>query len=217
MKKACIFDLDGTLMNTLPTVSHYANTALTMHGFSPFEPERYCYFVGNGAKVLVERMLSAQDALTQENFQKVYADYNRMYDAAPNEGSAPYQGIPELIAALKEKGILTAVLSNKPDFAAGEVVKQFFGVGSFDVVHGGREGIPLKPSPVPVKAILEELGVKAEDCLYIGDTGVDMQTGRGAGITTVGVLWGFRTKEELQENHADHIISSPDELLLLLG
>lgn len=216
MKKACVFDLDGTLMNTISTVAGYANRALEMHGFAPYPERKYCYFVGNGAKVLVERMLAGQDALTEENYRKVYADYNRMYDAAPNEGSAPYPGIPELIAALKEREILTAVLSNKPDFAAREVVKTFFAPGSFEVVHGGREGVPLKPSAVPVLSVLEELGVTPEECLYIGDTGVDMQTGRGAGIFTVGVLWGFRTEAELKENRADRIIATPAELLSLL-
>jgi len=214
MKKLCMFDLDGTLMNTLGTIAGYANRALTENGLSAFPEDDYKYFVGNGAKVLIERALAAQNALEAHAYQKVFAKYNELYDGAPYEGSAPYAGIPELLAALSAHGIKTAVLSNKPDFATRAVVKHFFPDHTFFAVHGGREGVALKPSPEGALLILEELGgIAPEDVLYIGDTAVDMETGRAAGFKTVGVLWGFRGREELEKADAAHIVDVPQEIL----
>ena len=212
MIKACIFDLDGTLTNTLPTISYYANGALVKNGFSPFEEERYKYFIGNGAKTLVERMLSAQGAMSEENLARVFDDYNRAYNAAPLDKTEVYDGIYPLLRTLKEKGIKTAVLSNKPDFATRSVVSHFF-PDLFDTAHGGRDGMPLKPSPEGALLILEELGISdPAEVLYVGDTSVDMDTGKSAGFFTVGVLWGFRTEEELREHGADAIVSHPSQI-----
>ncbi len=215
MIRACIFDLDGTLMNTIGTITHYLNAALGAHGFAPFGEERVKYFVGNGARLLVERALTAHGALTEENFAAVFATYNELYNAAPNEGSAPYDGVLALLEGLAERGVRVGVLSNKPDFATRAVVASFFG-DRVAAAHGGREGIPLKPAPDGVFEILRELEAAAADCLYIGDTAVDMETGRAAGIPTVGVLWGFRTREELETADATHIIAHPAELLDLI-
>ena len=213
MIKACIFDLDGTLTNTLPTISYYANGALVKNGFEPFEEERYKYFVGNGAKTLIERTLSAQGALSEESFSRVFLDYNRAYDNAPLEKTAVYDGVYALLCALRERGMKTAVLSNKPDFATRSVVAHFF-EGSFDAAHGARDGVALKPSPEGALLLLEELGIReASEVLYVGDTSVDMDTGKSAGFFTVGVLWGFRTEEELRAHGADAIVSHPLEIL----
>lgn len=213
MKRACIFDLDGTLTNTLPTISYYANSALTANGFRPFDEERYKYFVGNGAAALVERILTAQGAMSEESFARVFGDYNRAYDAAPLEKTAVYDGILPLLDALKEKGIKTAVLSNKPDFATRSVVSHFFW-GYFDVAHGAREGIALKPSAEGALALMRELGIEdPASVVYVGDTSVDMDTARAAGFFAVGVLWGFRTEEELRAHGADAIVSYPLEIL----
>ncbi len=216
MKKLCMFDLDGTLMNTLGTIAGYANQALAERGLRTFPEEDYKYFVGNGARVLIERALTAQGAMNDENFKDVFSRYNELYDGAPYEKSAPYAGIPSLLASLSAQGILTAVLSNKPDFATCAVVKHFFPTHDFSAAHGGREGVALKPSAEGALLILKELGgIAPADVLYIGDTAVDMDTGHAAGFETVGVLWGFRTEEELREHGADHIVRDPKEILTL--
>ena len=213
MIKACIFDLDGTLTNTLPTISHYANGALEKNGFLPYGEESYKYFIGNGAKTLVERMLTAQEAMNEENFTRVFGDYNRAYNEAPLYKTEVYEGIYDLLRELRERGIRTAVLSNKPDFATVAVVKHFFS-DLFDVAHGAREGIALKPSSEGALLLMGELGLSdPSEILYVGDTWVDMDTGKGAGFYTVGVLWGFRTEEELREHRADAIVSHPLEII----
>ncbi len=212
MIKACIFDLDGTLTNTLPTISHYANAALEKNGFLPYDEERYKYFVGNGAKNLVARMLTEQGAMSEESFARVFGDYNATYDAAPLYKTEVYDGIYELLRELRTRGIQTAVLSNKPDFATVSVVKHFFG-DLFDIAHGAREGIALKPSPDGALSLMRELGLSSPaEILYVGDTSVDMDTGKSAGFYTVGVKWGFRTEEELRRHGADAIVSHPAEI-----
>ena len=218
MKKLCMFDLDGTLMNTIGTISTYMNRTLSEFSLQTFSEDAYKYFVGNGAKILTERALKAQNAMNDETMAKVFARYNEIYDAAPYEGSAPYDGIPALLKALAEKGVMTAVLSNKPDFATRAVVSGFFPDHPFSAVHGGREGIPLKPSPEGALLILEELGgILPDEVLYIGDTAVDIELGIRAGFETVGVLWGFRTEEELRAAGAAHIVRDPAEILAFLG
>ena len=203
MKKLFIFDLDGTLMNTLHTISGYANRALAEAGLQTFPEERYKYFVGEGARVLIERTLVAQNAYDEALHAKVFGRYNELYDGAPYENSAPYEGIPQMLDALAEKGIATRA-----------VVSHFFPHHSFAAVHGAREGVALKPAPDGVRLILEELGgIDPSEALYLGDTATDMKTGKAAGIETVGVTWGFRDAEELRAHHADRIISHPSEIL----
>lgn len=216
-KKAFIFDLDGTLANTLPSISYYGNRALELCGFSPIEMEKYRYMVGNGAKTLVKRMLHENGDDSEESLQKVLPLYNESYDKNPLYLTAPYEGTPELLRALKEKGVKLAVLSNKPHSTSVQVVELLFGKGVFDLIYGQREGVPLKPDPAPLRAVMAELAVTPGECVYAGDTATDMQTGKGAGAFTVGVLWGFRDEAELRENHADAIVSAPKELLDFLA
>lgn len=212
MKKLCIFDLDGTLLDTLPTISYYCNLSLREFGLPEIEEEKYKYLAGNGAKVLIERMLDEVGADREEYFDKVYKFYNREYDKNVSHLTKPFDGVPEMLAGLKTLGIDTAVISNKPDFAAVNVVKLFLGE-LVDIAHGGREGIPLKPAPDGVFEIMEEAGVTADECIYVGDTGTDMETGKNSGIFSIGVLWGFRKEDELLENGADIIVSHPLEIL----
>ncbi len=213
MIKACLFDLDGTLLDTISTISYYGNLALEKFGIESIETDEYKYFVGNGAKLLVERMLNFRNAYTEEMFDKVFEYYNEQYNADVKRYTAPYDGIEDLISELKSQGILTAVISNKPDYAACEAVKMFFKDGSFDIVHGQREGIKIKPDPEGAVDILETLDVKPEETVYVGDTWIDMQTGKSLGAHTVGVLWGFRKYDELNTHGADIIISEPKEIL----
>lgn len=212
MIKAVVYDLDGTLLDTISTIANNANAALTHFGLPTFTNDEYKYFVGNGAKNLVLRMLEAGGASKDKYFDPVFTLYNEMYDSAPTADTKPYEGIVELAGELKAMGIKQAVLSNKPDFATKSAVRGFFG-DIFDKVYGARAGVKLKPEPDALYALLDELKISASECLYVGDTGVDMQTGKRAGAYTVGVLWGFRTRAELVENGADKIVSHPCEIL----
>lgn len=218
MKKYCIFDLDGTLLNTVHTIATYSNQALTAFGFRALSEDVYKQIVGNGAETQVRRMLARQEIpATDADFAHVLSHYLRLYHAAPNDGTSPYPGIPELLAALRKRGVACGVISNKPDFATQEVVRTYFGEDTFAIVRGAREGVPLKPAPDGVLAMLEEWQADPSEVLYIGDTGTDMDTGAGAGLETVGVLWGFRGADELRAHDAGTLIERPEELLGLLG
>lgn len=212
MVRACIFDLDGTLLNTLTTIAYYGNKSLNAVGLPSVPEERYRYLVGNGAKVLVERMLCEVGA-DKDLFEDVYRDYTEAYERKPLYLTTPYDGIVDLLAGLKSRGVLTAVLSNKPHVPTCAIAEALFKPQTFARVYGQREGVPIKPDPTALLGILDELGVLPEECLYIGDTATDMKTGRVAGIKTVGVLWGFRDREELLEHGADILLEHPMQLL----
>lgn len=213
MIKLCIFDLDGTVLDTVHTIAYYGNFALQKHGIEPIEDKEYNYFAGNGAVNLIKRALRFRNCLTDEIFEKVFSDYNAAYNANTSYLTAPFDGIKETLDAIKSLGIKMAILSNKPHFATCGVITELFGEGYFDVVYGQRENVPIKPDPTAVLGIMAEMGATAEQCLYIGDTGTDMKTGKNAGLCTVGVTWGFRGKDELLENGADIIIEKPCQLL----
>lgn len=213
---ACLFDLDGTLLNTLTTIAYYGNISLKKFGLAAIADDEYRYLVGDGAKLLVERMLRYDNAYTSEMYGKVYKYYNEQYNADVKRYTAPYDGIAEMLTELKKRGIKRGVISNKPDFAARGAVSEFLGHELIDVCHGQIEGIKIKPDPSGALAVLSEMGVQPSECMYIGDTGVDMQTGKNLGAYTVGVLWGFRDLNELKENGADTIVSAPHEILNLL-
>lgn len=213
MIKLCIFDLDGTVLDTVHTIAYYGNLALSKNGIEPIDDGEYNYFAGNGAVNLVKRMLRFRDALTDAVFEQVFADYNAAYNADTTYLTAPFDGITETLNAIKARGIKIAILSNKPHFATCGVITSLFGERYFDCVYGQREGVPIKPDPTAVYQVIEEMNVKPEDCLYIGDTGTDMETGKNAKLRTVGVLWGFRDKEELLQNGTDFIIEKPCQLL----
>ena len=213
MIKLCIFDLDGTVLDTVHTIAYYGNYALSKNGIEPIDDEEYKYFAGNGAVNLIKRALRFRNVLTEETFQKVFPVYNTAYNADTSYLTAPFDGIRETLDAIKAQGIRMAILSNKPHFATVGVITSLFGEGYFDLVYGQREDVPIKPDPTAVYQIMDELNVKPEECLYIGDTGTDMKTGKNAGLYTVGVLWGFRGKEELLNNGADIIIEKPCQLL----
>ena len=212
MIKACIFDLDGTVANTINSISYFANNALTNAGFPAIDTEKYKILVGNGAKVLVERMLDTVGA-DPEYYDAVAHEYNSKYDADFLYLTEPYEGIVDMMLKLGEMGIKVAILSNKPHETTIKIADALFPEGSVDICYGARKGIPLKPDPQGVYEILDKLGIKKEECLYIGDTGTDMKTGKSAGLYTIGVLWGFRGKEELENNGSDAIVSHPSEII----
>ena len=213
MKKAVIFDLDGTLADTIASITYCGNLALSRFGLPSFGEEDYKHFVGDGAAMLIRRALLAAGDERLEHFDEVYETYLEIFAKDCMYQVKPYEGICALLEELKRLSVRIAVLSNKPDRDSLRVVEALFGKGYFDFVQGQREDIPRKSDPAGVYRIMEAFGLPAGDFLYVGDSGVDMKTGRAAGIFTVGVLWGFRDRKELVENGADAVISKPLELL----
>lgn len=214
--KAIIFDLDGTLLDTLETISYYANQALEKFSIAPYEKDAYRYMIGNGAKTLIRRMLAGRNCETEEMFEKVYPTYISAYNSDTLFKTEIYPGICDLLKNLREKGLQMAVLSNKPHEATVPIIKNFFGEETFAVMRGAMEGVPIKPDPTAALDIAVGMGVKPEECLYVGDTAVDMETGKRAGFYTIGVLWGFRDEKELSESGADFIAEKPTEILTVL-
>lgn len=216
MRKAVIFDLDGTLSDSIASIKFCGDKALGAFGFGPFTEQQYKYFVGDGAANLVRRALTAGGDVDLVHFQEAYALYREIFRENCMYQVKPYQGIPELIEGLKERGVKIAVLSNKPHAETVNVIEALFGKGCFDSIQGQRENVAIKPSPEGVFQILGEFRLAAEDVLYLGDTATDMRTGKSAGAFTVGALWGFRDRAELEEGGADKIIEHPLQVLELL-
>ncbi len=217
MIKACMFDLDGTLCNTLASIASFANAALKAYGLKEHDVQKYRMMVGNGRDKLIERMIVASNGtMDADLFDKVGTLYDKLYGENPLNLVVPYDGVPEMLKGLKDKGIKTAVISNKPDNMTRLVVKGILGNENFDIIRGSLPEFPKKPDPTSPLDILAKLGVKPEECLYVGDSGVDMQTAKNAGMTSVGCAWGFRGAEELKANGADYIINSADEILGIL-
>ena len=216
MKSAVVFDLDGTLSDSIHSIKYCADQAVADFGYGPFSEQQYKYFVGDGAANLIKRALAAGGDTDGIHFEEAFSKYREIFRENCMYRVEPYEGIRELLAALKEKKIKIAVLSNKPHAETVNVIETLFGKDYFDVIQGQKENVAIKPSPEGVFQILEQLGLTANDILYLGDTSTDMRTGKSAGAFTVGALWGFREREELEENHADAIIEHPLDLLNFL-
>lgn len=212
MYKACIFDLDGTIADTLESIAHVANQVLEHFGLPAQPVQDYRYFAGDGGDVLMERCMRAAggDMAHLEEAGKLYRE---VFAGDPLYMVKPFPGIVETLTELKRRGMKLAVLSNKPHEAAVPAIRGLFGDQLFDAVQGQTSEIPRKPSPVGALALARQFGAKPEECVYVGDTNTDMKTGKAAGMHTVGVLWGFRDRRELVENHADCLIREPRQLL----
>ena len=205
MTRLAIFDLDGTLLNTIGDLAVSCNAVLALRGLPQHSYEDYCRFVGNGIMRLVERALP--EALrTPYTVDAVRRDFVAYYLAHIDEHTLPYEGIPELLDELQRRGVR---LTEK-------LIGRYFPDIRFDVVLGQRPDVPLKPDPAVVGEILTATGVAAGEVLYVGDSGVDMQTAAAAGVRSAGVTWGFRTRAELEQSGARHIVDRPAELLGLL-
>lgn len=207
-----IFDLDGTLTDTLSTIAYFANSALVKNGFSAIPTERYKRLVGNGRDVLIHRMLAEYNADTPQSYNAVGADYDFGYEHNMLYLTKPYDGIEEALAALKGHKNTLAVLSNKPTAIVEYVIKELFPENLFSYVSGQREGVPTKPDPSGALYIAKTLDFAPSECMFVGDTNVDISTGKNAGMKTAGVLWGFRDRAELEAAGADIIIESPREI-----
>ncbi len=212
MYKTGIFDLDGTLTDTVDSMAYSANLALHDLGYPSQPAERFKYFAGDGADELVRRCLRASGDENCTGFEEMHRLYRDYFGRYCMYHVKPYEGIIHLLDTMKQQGMKIAVLSNKPHAQAIDVVESVFGKECFDYVQGQTESIPRKPDPAGVLHIVEHFHVQKSECLYIGDTNTDMKTGKAAGIYTIGVLWGFRTREELEANHADRIVEHPSEI-----
>lgn len=211
--KAVIFDLDGTLVDSLADLSDSVNLMLESYGFPTHEVEKYRYFVGNGSKKLMERTLPRDKAESAEFVEEALVKYKAIYKDRLLEKTRPYNGVLELLAELKSRGIPLAVCTNKHNDAALTIVKILFAPGTFEEVLGDRPGFPKKPNPATPLEIASHLGVKPDEVAYLGDTSVDMETAVHAGFLPVGVLWGFRPEEELVKSGAKVLLKAPLELL----
>ncbi len=213
MSKYCIFDLDGTILDTITTITYYLNLTLCAEGISPVTIDEAKYFVGSGARVLIERTLKSKGITDEETIARVHGIYKESYDRAPLYLTEPYKGIKKALSDISFAGIKMAVVSNKPHSATHPIVEHFF-PGVFDAVYGALDGVAIKPATDIPAIALSEIGGTPSETVFIGDTDIDIMTGKNLGVCkTVGVLWGFRTKEELERAGADVIVSSPAELL----
>ncbi len=212
MTKCCIFDLDGTLLNTLGTIKFYMNETLARRGIPPIDDRECMSFVGSGAGALMHRACLSRNIYDAALEEEMLLEYMRAYDESPYYLTEKYEGIDRLLDGLSTRGISLAVLSNKPDFATRAAVAHFF-EDVFDTVHGGRENIPLKPSPDGALEILSALGFSPAECAYIGDSDVDFKTGERLGAAlNISVTWGFRSREELSSVGARNFANSALEL-----
>ena len=217
MIKLCIFDLDGTLINSLNDLADSMNHAIKAHGFPTHAPEKYRQMVGSGVSVLADRAAGApNDQYTPEVKAAILSDFSEYYSVHCLDKTLPYPGIPELLTELDNEGILCAVNSNKPDNFTKQIVSTLFPDKKFAAIWGKRDGYERKPSPDEANAIMRSLNILPEECMYIGDSNVDVQTAKNAGISFCGVTWGFRSQEELISEGASIIAHTVNDLKLTI-
>ena len=214
MINSIIFDLDGTLLNTIEDLANACNYALTTLGDKTHEVEKYKTFVGNGRYKLVERMLP-EDNRSVENIEKALELFDSYYEKHMIDMTKPYDGIMEMLDCLISKSINIAVVSNKPHEFTTEVVKNYFG-DRFEVVYGHKKNTKEKPDPWAVLEVIDEFKVNKDECLYVGDSEIDINTAKNAGVKSVGVEWGFRGKGELESAGANYIVNKPEQILEIL-
>lgn len=207
--KLAIFDLDGTILDTLADLTDSTNYALRENGFAEHTIEEVRFFVGNGIRKLMERAVpKGTDAAVIDRVHKTFTAH---YKAHCADKTKPYPGITKLLCALRDAGIKTAVVSNKADYGVQTLCQDYF-FGLFDFAVGEREGIRRKPCPDSVNEVLEKLGIVREDAVYIGDSDVDVETAKNAGLPCISVTWGFRDRKFLIEHGAVKFVDRPEEL-----
>lgn len=209
--KAILFDLDGTLLDTLKDLGNAVNRVLSLHHFPVHTIDAYRYFVGDGLRTMIVRALPA-DKRDASLIKTCMDEFDREYAKNWNDETSLYPGIPEMLDALQSRGLKMAVFSNKPHKFTQECVEAFFSGWEFEIVMGIQSSIPHKPDPTGALAIARHVGVAPASFLYLGDTGTDMQTACSAGMYPVGALWGFRSLDELKENGAKAVVNHPSEV-----
>ena len=215
--KSVIFDLDGTLLDTIEDLGDSVNEVLAAREYPTHSYEEYCFFIGDGMENLIKRSLP-NECLTDEGLiEEVLIDYREAYTRNWNKKSRPYEGIMECLDSLRSRNIVSAVLSNKPHHFTEMCVAELIGNQHFDIVLGQREGVRKKPSPDAAFEICNTIEVDPKDVVFVGDTNVDIVTGIAAGMKTIGVLWGFREESELREAGAQYIVDKPNQILEIIG
>ena len=214
MIKAVLFDLDGTLVNSIYDLADCVNFALKGAGLKERKLNEFYYFVGDGMPVMVKRALPDNDK-SEETFNKVYSEFIKKYSVSFADKTVAYDGVKDLVKSLKECGIKTAVVTNKAQDMAEKVVKKCYG-DLFDIILGKNDFIPLKPDPKGAMYVMEKLNVEPFECIFIGDSANDVKTGVNAKAVSVGELWGYREREELIDAKADYIIEKPEELVSII-
>jgi phosphoglycolate phosphatase len=213
MYNAVIFDLDGTLLDTLEDIAISCNYVLKQYDKSPLAVEDFKLLVGKGADALLKEILPELNENELKQAREYFEEhYSKQYDV----NTKLYENINKMLSFFKAKGYKMAVLSNKPNNFTKKCALKYLNSWNFDAVYGIIEGICKKPSPDGAQAILKELDINPKECFYVGDTGIDMITGNAADLTTIGVLWGFREKKELLENGAKFLVENPSELIKLV-
>jgi phosphoglycolate phosphatase len=215
MFEAVLFDLDGTLIDTLNDIGDAVNRVLENNGFPTHSIAAYRKFVGDGARILIERALPDKYR-NKKIIEACFKEYIEEYSCNYNVKSKPYSAIPDLLDALKAKGLKLGILSNKPDVITRNCAKTFLSKWDFDVVLGQRDSVPRKPDPHGAFEVAKRLAIPPSHFIYIGDTAIDMKTAVSAGMFPLGVLWGFRSRKELKENGASAVIEQPLDVLNFL-
>lgn len=215
MKQLVIFDLDGTLLNTIADLGAATNYALRESGYPEHSISSYPMFVGNGVTRLIERAIP-EDMRTHENILAVREKFCEYYDEHLTDETTPYTGIPELLHDLKDIGVKLAVASNKYQHAVETLINRYFPDITWSAVEGQKEGVPVKPDPSIIFEILGKTPTRKSKVLYVGDSGVDMETARRACVDSCGVTWGFRPVKELKEAHADNIADAPEQIITIV-
>ena len=212
MKKIVIFDLDGTLLNTIGDLADAVDYVMRSRHLPEHTNAEYRQMVGGGIKRLVERALPTELAQNEQYVEECVAQFRRYYVDNIDRHTIPYDGIPELLPKLQDEGVMLAVASNKFQHGTDRLVAKFFGDVEFIAIEGNREGAPLKPDPEIIHTILRKAGVERSDAVMVGDSGIDIRTAAAAGIDSVGVSWGFRFAEELYDAGATLVATSVEEL-----
>ena len=210
-----IFDLDGTLLDTLEDLANSCNHTCEQHGWPTFPIDAYRYKIGNGMLKLIERIMPAEYVGDEAMFEQTLAEFRAYYAEHKEDHTAPYPGIPELLVQMHDAGIKMAVLTNKDHISAVPLIEGYFGKGTFDVVQGRTDAYPPKPAAPVTLHVMELLGATPSDTLCVGDSNVDVACGHNAGLKVAGVTWGFRSREELEGAGAEFIATTPDELLAI--
>lgn len=216
MIRAVIFDLDGTLANTIPAIREGLNLTMKLYSYPEHTDAEVLTYINNGARELVRRAMPAVLREDEEVVSRVLADYDRLYAETYHHTDRTYDGIVDAVVALRRKGLKIAVLSNKQDVFVKRLCEQLLPAGVCDVAQGVVAGKPTKPHPYLSELVAERLGVSTDECVMVGDSDVDVKTARAAGMAHIGVSWGYRDREFLRENGAETIADTPVQLLKMI-